>query len=171
MSDGYLLAIDVGTGSARAVLFTASGHQAGMGQREYSHRALPEVPGSQVFDTAKNWPLIGAMRPGGVGHARVYRPTPCGPSAPPACARAWCCTTATGKRPGLARTRTPGPRAEAVELISSGEAQEIYDRAGDWVAITAPARFRWIARHEPQMFAGHRARRHDRRLGPGQAVR
>ena len=41
---------------------------------------------------------------------------------------------------------------EAVELIASGEAQEIYERAGDWVAITAPARFRWIARHEPEMF-------------------
>ena len=41
---------------------------------------------------------------------------------------------------------------EAVDLIASGEAQEIYERAGDWVAITAPARFRWIARHEPEVF-------------------
>ena len=32
-------------------------------------------------------------------------------------------------------------------------AQEIYDRAGDWVSITAPARFRWIAKHEPDVFA------------------
>jgi autoinducer 2 (AI-2) kinase len=42
---------------------------------------------------------------------------------------------------------------EAAELVRSGAAQDIYERAGDWVAITAPARFRWIARHEPDVFA------------------
>ena len=46
----------------------------------------------------------------------------------------------------------PASADEAVDLIASGEAQEIYERAGDWVAITAPARFRWIARHEPEIF-------------------
>jgi autoinducer 2 (AI-2) kinase len=42
---------------------------------------------------------------------------------------------------------------EAAELVESGAAQEIYDHAGDWVAITAPARFLWLARHEPDTFA------------------
>ena len=42
---------------------------------------------------------------------------------------------------------------EAAELVRSGAAQEIYERAGDWVAITAPARFLWIARHQPEIFA------------------
>src|SRR5206468_10345193 len=42
---------------------------------------------------------------------------------------------------------------EAGELARSGAAQEIYDRAGDWVALTAPARFLWIARHQPDVFA------------------
>ena len=37
--------------------------------------------------------------------------------------------------------------------MRSGAAQEIYDLAGDWVAITAPARFLWIAKHEPDRFA------------------
>ena len=59
MSDRYLLAIDVGTGSARAVLFTRGGRQAGIGQREYRHGEVPGVPGSQVFDTTTNWSLIG----------------------------------------------------------------------------------------------------------------
>ena len=43
--------------------------------------------------------------------------------------------------------------AEAAELIHSGLAQEIYERSGDWVSITAPPRFRWIARHQPDLFA------------------
>jgi autoinducer 2 (AI-2) kinase len=42
---------------------------------------------------------------------------------------------------------------QAAALVESGAAAEIYARAGDWVAITAPARFRWIAEHAPEVFA------------------
>ena len=74
MSDGYLLAIDVGTGSARAVLFGADGRQAGMGQREYSHREAPGVPGSQVFDTTANWSLIAECVREALAEAQVLAP-------------------------------------------------------------------------------------------------
>ena len=43
MSEELLLAIDAGTGSCRAVLFSASGAQVAIGQREYSHPAIPGV--------------------------------------------------------------------------------------------------------------------------------
>ena len=43
--------------------------------------------------------------------------------------------------------------AESAELIASGAAREIYERSGDWVSITAPARFLWIARHQPELFS------------------
>ena len=152
MTDEYVLSIDVGTGSARAVLFTASGHQAGFGQREYSHRTLPDVPGSQVFDTAENWRLIGQCVQDAMADADVR----------PGAVRA---VSATSMREGMVLYDSDGQEiwacpnvdsratAEAVELIVSGEAQEIYDRAGDWVAITDPARFRWVARHEPKTFS------------------
>ena len=55
MTGELLLAIDAGTGSCRAALFTADGTQVAIGQREYSHRELPGAPGSQVFDTEANW--------------------------------------------------------------------------------------------------------------------
>src|SRR5262249_25031924 len=57
-SDDVLLAIDAGTGSCRALAFDLEGNQLAIGQREYSHSELPEVPGSQVFDTDANWKLI-----------------------------------------------------------------------------------------------------------------
>ncbi len=153
MTDGFLLAIDVGTGSARAVLFTPSGQQVGIGQREYCHRAVPNVPGSQVFDTSENWELIGQCIREALGKARVP-------------ARAVRAVSASSMREGMVLYDRDGREtwacpnadsragAEAAELISSGDAQEIYDRAGDWVAITDPARFLWIARHEPETFAG-----------------
>ena len=150
MSEDYLLAIDVGTGSARAVLFTANGRQAGIGQREYSHREAPGVPGSQVFDTATNWKLI----------AECVRQVLIESQVPASAVRA---VSATSMREGMVLYDSGGQEiwacpnvdsragAEAAELVESGEARQIYDTAGDWVAITSPARFRWIARHEPEV--------------------
>jgi autoinducer 2 (AI-2) kinase len=152
MSEDYLLAIDVGTGSCRAVLFGVDGHQAGIGQREYSHRQAPGVPDSQVFDTRANWSLIGQCVHEALAGAQVS----------PASVRA---VSASSMREGMVLYGSDGQEIwacpnvdsraaeEATELVASGEAQKIYNHAGDWVSITSPARFRWIARHEPGIFA------------------
>ena len=60
MSGPYLLAIDAGTGSCRAVLFTETGGQAGAGQREWTHHEPPGVPGGQDFDVRAGWQAIAA---------------------------------------------------------------------------------------------------------------
>jgi autoinducer 2 (AI-2) kinase len=152
VNDGYLLAIDVGTGSARAVLFATDGRQAAIGQREYSHREAPGVPGSQVFDTTANWSLIAecvreAFSSSGIAPSQVQG------------------VSATSMREGMVLYNAKGQEIwacpnvdsrageEATELVLSGEAQEIYNHSGDWVSITSPARFRWIARHAPEVFA------------------
>ena len=150
MTDALLLAIDAGTGSCRAVVFSADGTQLAMGQREYSHVELPGASGSQVFDTERNWQLICAC----VREALADAP-----------AGAIKAVSATSMREGMVLYDEGGhelwacpnvdSRAgeEAAELVRSGAAQEIYEQAGDWVAITAPARFLWIARHQPEVFA------------------
>ena len=60
MTGRYLLAIDAGTGSCRAVLFTETGAQAGAGQREWTHHEPPGVPGGQDFDVVAGWQAIAA---------------------------------------------------------------------------------------------------------------
>jgi autoinducer-2 kinase len=152
VSDELLLAIDAGTGSCRAVLFTPDGAQVAIAQREYSHPELPGYPGSQVFDTDANWALICACVQEALAAA----------GASPGAVRA---VSATSMREGMVLYDARGreiwacpnvdSRAgeEAGELVRSGAAQEIYEHAGDWVAITAPARFLWIARHEPEVFS------------------
>jgi autoinducer 2 (AI-2) kinase len=151
-SQPLLLAIDAGTGSCRAVLFDADGGRVGLGQREYSHAEAPGVPGSQVFDTERNWKLICEC----VREALA--------SEDGAAARV-AAVSATSMREGVVLWDARGQEIwacpnvdsragdEATELIASGAAQQIYDRAGDWVSITSPARFLWIAKHEPDIFA------------------
>ena len=53
----YLMAIDAGTGSVRAVLFDTEGKQIGCVQREWTHAEDPRFPGSMDFDWTHNWEL------------------------------------------------------------------------------------------------------------------
>lgn len=57
MAAKYLLAIDAGTGSVRAVLFDLVGNQIGCVQREWEHKEDPRWPGSMDFDWVNNWEL------------------------------------------------------------------------------------------------------------------
>jgi autoinducer 2 (AI-2) kinase len=50
----YLLAVDAGTGSCRALLFTAAGEQPAVSLREWAHREPPGVPRGQDFDVESN---------------------------------------------------------------------------------------------------------------------
>ncbi len=54
----YLMAIDAGTGSVRAVIFDTKGNQISVGQREWVHVEEPNVPNSMSFDCKKNWMLV-----------------------------------------------------------------------------------------------------------------
>lgn len=56
-SNKYLMAIDAGTGSVRAVLFDTKGNQLGCAQREWFHKEDPKYPGSMDFDWNLNWEL------------------------------------------------------------------------------------------------------------------
>lgn len=57
MNTRYLLALDAGTGSVRAVLFSESGEQIAQSQHEWTHGEDPRYPGSMDFDWVTNWSL------------------------------------------------------------------------------------------------------------------
>jgi sugar (pentulose or hexulose) kinase len=54
----YILAIDAGTGSGRAVLFDSRGNQISVGQEEWTHKSDPRYPNSMEFDVVNNWKLL-----------------------------------------------------------------------------------------------------------------
>ena len=152
MSEPLLLALDAGTGSCRAVVFDGHGRQLAIAQREWTHRELDGVPGSQVFDTDTNWKLI----------CECVREVLSSGEIDAAAVRA---VSATSMREGMVLYDKTGREiwacpnvdsrasAEASELVERGQAEAIYRKSGDWVAITAPARLLWIRRHEPRIFA------------------
>ena len=53
----YLMAIDAGTGSVRAVIFDTKGNQVSVAQKEWIHLEVEGVPNSMTFDTETNWDL------------------------------------------------------------------------------------------------------------------
>jgi autoinducer 2 (AI-2) kinase len=53
----YLMAIDAGTGSVRAVIFDTKGNQISVGQREWTHLEEEGVLNSMSFDFQTNWNL------------------------------------------------------------------------------------------------------------------
>ncbi|ABB44754.1 Carbohydrate kinase, FGGY [Sulfurimonas denitrificans DSM 1251] len=53
----YLMAIDAGTGSVRAVIFDMSGNQISVAQKEWTHLEEEGVPNSMSFDFKANWTL------------------------------------------------------------------------------------------------------------------
>jgi len=148
----YLLAVDAGTGSCRALLFTVAGEQVAVSLREWTHHEPPDAPGGQDFDVEANWAAItacirDALRSAGATGDDVAA------------------VAATSMREGIVLYDARGAEiwacpnvdsragSEAADLIREGAAERIFAEAGDWVSITSPARLRWLARHRPDIFA------------------
>jgi autoinducer-2 kinase len=152
VADGHVMAIDLGTGSCRALIFDGRGTQVAMAQREWSHPPLPGAPGSQQFQTAPNWQLVCECTREAIARSGL-----------PAAAIKGVASTAM--REGMVLWDEGGTEIwacpnvdsrageEAADLVKSGDARKIFDTGGDWVSITSPARFLWIKRHQPEVFA------------------
>jgi len=54
----YLMTIDAGTGSVRAVIFDEFGNQKGVGQEEWEHLVVQGIDNSMGFDFRINWGLV-----------------------------------------------------------------------------------------------------------------
>ena len=145
------MAIDAGTGSCRASVFDREGRQASIAQHEWSHRPLPGAPGSQVFETGRNWKLI----------SHCVRDALFAGSIEPSQIKA---VSASSMREGMVLYDARGKEVwacpnvdsraaeEARLMVEDGSAEKIFAESGDWVSITAPPRFLWIKKNRPDIF-------------------
>jgi autoinducer 2 (AI-2) kinase len=147
----YILTIDVGTGSGRAVVFDELGNQLGLGQCEWLPETLPEYPGSQNFNTEGSWERIRGCIGKALRFARVPASRIVG-------------VTATSMREGIVlydeRKRelwacsNADARAgrEVEDMIKAGLGEPIYRTGGDWLNIIAPPRLWWLRRNRPDLY-------------------
>ncbi|WP_430592219.1 FGGY family carbohydrate kinase [Humidisolicoccus flavus] len=145
-----VLSVDAGTGSVRVLAFSTGGDLVAQASREWTHPAVPGHPGGTSFDTAGGWEsLCAAFRD---VSARLHGREILSIAASSmregfvlydaAGTEIWACPNTDGRA-----------RVQAEALVAEGIAARIYEIAGDWVSITAPARIRWIAEHQPAVLA------------------
>ena len=146
----YIMTLDAGTGSGRAVIFDTDGTEVSFAQKEWLPKVLPQYPGFQAFDTREAWGVLSScarealakvgidpkqilgvsassMREGMVFYDKERR-------------EIWACLNVDARA-----------REEVIEMLSMGIAEKLYRIGGDWLNIISPPRFRWIKKHEPEI--------------------
>ncbi|MDR2097820.1 MAG: autoinducer-2 kinase [Spirochaetaceae bacterium] len=149
----YLMAIDAGTGSVRAVIFDGEGNQLGCGQREWSHREDPRYPGSMDFDWTANWNMVCACIKEVLEKTGVKR-------------EALTAVSTTCMREGIVLYDAAGNEIWACANVDSrsvdevgqlkrlypGLEQELYLESGQTFALGALPRLLWVKNKEPGLY-------------------
>lgn len=150
----YLMALDAGTGSIRAVIFDLEGNQIAVGQAEWRHLAVPDVPGSMEFDLNKNWQLAcecmrQALHNAGIALEYIAAVSACSmregivlynnEGTP-----IWACANVDA--------RAAREVSELKELHNNTFENEVYRATGQTLALSAIPRLLWLAHHRSDIY-------------------
>ena len=153
MNEKYLLAVDAGTGSVRAVLFNADGEQLACEQHEWSHAEDPRYPGSMDFDWVYNWELACDCIKKTIAKANIAKEAIVGVST--TCMREgivlydkngqeiWACANVDA--------RSNDEVAELIAMNSQLE-KECYLISGQTYALGALPRILWVKNKMPELY-------------------
>ncbi len=150
----YLLALDAGTGSIRAVLFDTQGTQIALAQEEWTHLEEQGVSNSMRFDFNANWQLVvGCIQ-------KVLKDSAVNPVDILA-------LSATSMREGIVLYDKEGKELWAVANVDARAAKEVqelkenftgieaefYQESGQTFALGALPRLLWLKNNRPEMYA------------------
>ena len=149
----YLMAIDAGTGSVRAVIFDDKGNQISVASREWAHLEVEGVLNSMSFDTQKNWELTKdcikeAKALAGLMPEHIIA------------------VSATSMREGIvlydkeekelwAVANVDARASDEVKYLKEyfeGVEDEFYSLSGQTFALGALPRLLWLKNHEPELY-------------------
>ena len=153
MAKQYLLALDAGTGSVRAVVFTPQGEQVACVQHEWTHTEDPRYPGSMDFDWVNNWALACGCIRGALGESGIDP-------------REIAAISTTCMREGIVLYDKDGREIWAcanIDARSSDEVgqliamnpeleREIYTLSGETYALGALPRILWVKNKLPHLY-------------------
>ena len=148
----YLLALDAGTGSIRAVLFDTKGNQIALSQREWTHLEEEGVPNSMNFDFEANWQSV-------VGCIQDVVKT--------VNAEDILALSATSMREGIILYDEEGNELWGVANVDAradkevrylkenfkGIEEEFYKQSGQTFALGALPRLLWLKNNRPEIYA------------------
>ena len=151
--DRYLMTIDAGTGSGRAVLFDLQGNEVAIGQQEWSHLAEEGVPNSMGFDCHANWNLLCSCIKKVLADARIN-------------AEQVAAVTATSMREGIVLYDSDGKELWAVANVDAradkqvrdlkqkfpGIEEKFYQSSGQTFALGALPRLLWVKENLPASY-------------------
>lgn len=149
----YLMAIDAGTGSVRAVIFDTKGNQLGVSQAEWTHLQEEGVPNSMSFDCEKNWPLVCECIQNVVADAKIN-------------AEDILALSATSMREGIVVYDAHGKELWAVANVDARADKEVrylrenfpkieeefYFQSGQTFALAALPRLMWLKNNRAEIY-------------------
>ena len=149
----YLLAIDAGTGSIRAVLFDTKGNQINVSQKEWTHLEEEGVPNSMSFDYDANWILVCECIKNVIKESGVH-------------AEDIMALSATSMREGIVLYDKGGKELWAVANVDARAGDEVkylkehfnsveeefYQESGQTFALGALPRIMWLKNNHPEVY-------------------
>ncbi len=149
----YLMAIDAGTGSVRAVLFDLEGHQIGASQQEWTHLEDPRYPGSMDFDIEANITLVITCIKTVIEDTRINSEDILAVSTT-SMREGFVLYDQDGKEIWACANVDSRAKEEVSELKNMGEKNEniIYKLSGQTYALGALPRLLWLKNHRPDLY-------------------
>jgi autoinducer 2 (AI-2) kinase len=149
----YLMAIDAGTGSVRAVIFDTKGNQISVSQSEWTHLEEGGVPNSMSFDCEKNWGLTCKCIQEALTLANLS-------------GEDITALSATSMREGIVLYDNEGKELFAVANVDARAAAEVkylkenfpdieaefYESSGQTFALGALPRILWLKNNKPEFY-------------------
>ncbi|SFV63942.1 Autoinducer 2 (AI-2) kinase LsrK [hydrothermal vent metagenome] len=149
----YLMAIDAGTGSVRAVIFDTKGNQISVSQQEWTHIEEEGVPNSMTFDTSKNWEITKKCIQESITKANINSDDILALSA-------------TSMREGIVLYDKEGKELWAVANVDArafkevkylkenfkGIEEKFYSLSGQTFALGALPRILWLKNNKPEVY-------------------
>ncbi len=137
-----------------AVIFDLKGRQISVGQTEWKHLSVPDVPGSMEFELEKNWQLTCDCIRLALHNANI---SPESIAAVSACSMregivvydsegipVWACANVDA--------RAAREVSELKELYNNTFESKVYRSTGQTLALSAIPRLLWLAHHRPDIY-------------------
>ncbi|MDH3001532.1 autoinducer-2 kinase [Chelonobacter oris] len=151
----YLMALDAGTGSIRAVIFDLDGNQICSAQKEWTHLADPQIPGAMDFDLQTNWRLACECIKSSIRNAQLDEKQIIAIST---------CSMREGivlyddkKQPVWACGNVDARAVEEVRYLKAINnrtfEKQVYEISGQTLALSAIPRLLWLAKHRPALYS------------------